>query len=67
MHGLLKRLQEVMRDLVRRESRMRFGGGNTDWIPPVLGPVHWPSAHFLDRSYRDCTWYFERLDRPEGR
>ncbi len=60
MRGLLKRLRNALSDLVRREPGMRFGGGNTDWIPPVLSPLHWSSGHYLGRSYRDSTWYFER-------
>jgi hypothetical protein len=67
MGGVLTGLKNTMRDLVRREPRMRFGGGDTDWIPPVLSPTHWSSGHFLGRSYRDSTWYFERPDYPEGR
>jgi len=67
MDGLLKRLRNAMREFVRREPRLRFGGGNTDWMPPVVSPMPWPGGSFLGRSYRDSTWYFERPDYPEGR
>ena len=65
MQELLKRLRNAMRDLVRREPRMQFGGGDTDWMTPVLGPTHWSDGFFLGRSYRDSTWYFERPHTPE--
>ncbi|HVM86066.1 MAG TPA: hypothetical protein VMW18_19380 [Candidatus Binatia bacterium] len=67
MQDLFKRLRDAMRDLVRREPRMRFGGGNADWIAPVLGPGPLSATHYLGRCYRDSTWYFERPDYPEGR
>jgi hypothetical protein len=60
MRGFLKALRNTLRELLRREPRLRFGAGDADWIPPVLSPTHWSSGHYLGRSYRDSIWYFER-------
>ena len=59
MKTLIDALRNMVRNLVRREPGIRFGGADTDLLPAIL-PGHWFSAYQLGNHHRDSLWYFER-------
>jgi hypothetical protein len=59
MKTLIEVCRKTIRNLVRREPGIRFGGEDADLLPAIL-PGHWYSAYQIGRHYRDSLWYFER-------
>ncbi|HEY4163935.1 MAG TPA: hypothetical protein VGM59_12800 [Dongiaceae bacterium] len=70
MHNLLQILRNLVGGLGHRESVPGSGNGDTDWMPPVMGPADW-SNHYIvamaDRMIamtdRDAGWYVDRRTR----
>jgi hypothetical protein len=46
--------------LWQREPEQRFEGTDTDWLPPVLGPIDWSNSYFIAMADREAGWYLER-------